>query len=209
MSDHLFLRPAVLLLIGASLVGGGCSQPTGSPTTGRPVPAPDEPPDTPASYQPGLTPDKPAGTQPAARPAPTSTVDKPPEQSKGATSSAPVTKAPTKDAAPAYEGFHDGNFDGMITGWVWDKTHPDRSVKVDIYDGDKLLTTATADMPRPDLKDAGKGSGNYAFAVPIPSSLKDGKTHSIRVKVAGTDMDLAETPQPYPPAPEKESPKKT
>ena len=185
MSRPLCMRSAVLLLIGISLVSGGCSKPTDTSTTQRAASAPER-----------------SGT--------VTIPDKPAEHPKGTTQAAPETPASTDNKPADYEGYHDGNADDTIGGWVWDKNHPDRTVKVDIYDGDKRLTIVPvpADILRPDLKEAGKGTGKYAFAFPVPESLKDGKTHSIRVKIAGTNMDLTDTPLPYPPAPGKDRPDK-
>jgi hypothetical protein len=50
-------------------------------------------------------------------------------------------------------------------------------------------------MFRPDLSDAGKGNGYHAFEFPVLDSLKDGESHGIKVKVAGTDFDLTSTPK--------------
>jgi len=39
-----------------------------------------------------------------------------------------------------------------ISGWAWDPDHPNRPLKVEIYDGDRLLTTVIADQFRKDLQ---------------------------------------------------------
>jgi hypothetical protein len=66
---------------------------------------------------------------------------------------------------------------------------------VDIYDGDTLLVTIAADEFRQDLADARIGDGKHAFDYTTPDGLKDGKQHVIRVKVAGTDIELPGSPQ--------------
>ncbi len=94
-----------------------------------------------------------------------------------------------------YEG-HQGNTDcGTIDGWVWNMKRPNCPISVDIYDGDTLLTTVLANKLRDDLVAAGKGDGNHSFVYLVPAHLKNGKPHSIRVKVAGTNIDLGHTPQ--------------
>ncbi|MEK6288853.1 MAG: glycosyltransferase [Acidobacteriota bacterium] len=98
-------------------------------------------------------------------------------------------------AAPSYEGYHDIGDCEIIHGWAWDSNHPDLPLEVDIYDGDRLLATVTADEYRKDLHDAGKGSGEHAFSYRVPASLRDGRAHSIRVRVALTDFDLGSTPK--------------
>jgi hypothetical protein len=78
--------------------------------------------------------------------------------------------------------FPDGE---VIVGWAWDLKKPDTAVKVDIYDGDTKLATVTADQFRQDLADAKIGNGKHGLSYPTPARLKDGKAHTIRVKVAG------------------------
>jgi hypothetical protein len=82
-----------------------------------------------------------------------------------------------------------------ITGWAWAGSHPDHSVDVEIYDGDALLATVTADLFREDLRDAKIGKGFHAFRLSTPRALKDGKVHTIRAKVAGTQFELFGSPK--------------
>jgi hypothetical protein len=82
-----------------------------------------------------------------------------------------------------------------IRGWVWDSGDSDAVFQVDVYDGITLLGTVTADQFRSDLRDAGIGTGKHGFALRVPASLRNGKPHTIRVRLHGTDVDLADTPQ--------------
>jgi D-alanine transfer protein len=116
----------------------------------------------------------------------------------------PPSKTPSRgggDKRPAYRGFHqraDGEF---IAGWAWDAALPNTPIRVDIYDGERLLATVPAEVFRADLRENGIGNGKHAFRYPTPPELKDGQAHSIRVKIAGTDIDLIDTPKAltYPP----------
>ena len=90
----------------------------------------------------------------------------------------------------AEEGFHDIADCRTIEGWVWDPKQPCSPVKVDIYADDMLLATLTADKLRPDLIRAGKGNGRHGFRLLLPGSLKDQQSHVIRVRVAGTAIEL-------------------
>jgi hypothetical protein len=65
-------------------------------------------------------------------------------------------------------------------------------VNVDIYDGDTLLATVAADQFRQDLATAGKGDGRHGFVYTVPTSLKDGRPHAIRLTISGTQVDLEE-----------------
>jgi uncharacterized protein (TIGR03067 family) len=84
-----------------------------------------------------------------------------------------------------------------IIGWAWDSKQPDKPVKVDVFDGDKLLATVVADMFRADLLAEKFGNGKHGFSLATPKSLKDGKAHAIRVKVSGTDEELTSSPMTF------------
>jgi hypothetical protein len=103
--------------------------------------------------------------------------------------------AETTAAPPVYEGYHDITNCNGIMGWAWDKNRPDDPIKVDIYDGDALLTTVIANDFRQDLLNAGIGNGRHGFTYTVPPELKDGKPRSIRMKYSGTDIDLYSTPK--------------
>jgi len=102
---------------------------------------------------------------------------------------------PNDDVLPAYEGCHDIANRNIIHGWAWDKCHPYRRIHVEILDGDNLVAVVRADRFRQDLLTEGKADGNCAFTYRVPARLRDGNAHSIRVRVAGTEQDLWETPK--------------
>lgn len=100
----------------------------------------------------------------------------------------------TVPANPAsVEGFLDSINADAIAGWAMDTSQPARPVTVEIYDGDALLVSVAANQFRQDLLDAGKGDGYHGFTVPTPDRVKDGKTHTIRAKCAG--VELQKSPQ--------------
>ena len=101
----------------------------------------------------------------------------------------------TPSAPPAYEGYLDiANCDAIIA-WGWDMNHPNEPIKLDIYDGNLLVSTVTADNFRQDLLDVGKGNGKHAIFWPIPPQMKDGKKHIITVKFPGTSVELGTAPK--------------
>jgi len=121
----------------------------------------------------------------------------------GCSGQAPADSAPDKAAAtpsapvpPLFEGAHDKSGCGEITGWAWDRNHPDAAVSVDIMDGDSKAGSVAADRPRQDLATAGVGTGKYGFVYAVPASLKDGQSHVIRVVVSGSDAVLRGSPRP-------------
>lgn len=72
---------------------------------------------------------------------------------------------------------------------------PNEPIKVEIYDGDTLLGTVTADALREDLVINKKGNGRHGVFYPTPPQLKDGKPHVIRMKFAGTNVELTNGPK--------------
>jgi hypothetical protein len=95
----------------------------------------------------------------------------------------------------SYEGAHEIADCGAIAGWVRDARQPQVPINVDVYDGATQLTTVTADRTRQDLAAAGNDDGRHGFVYPVPTSLKDGKPHAIRVTISGTQVDLDGTPK--------------
>jgi len=104
-------------------------------------------------------------------------------------------QAPTTSALEGHIDVVDGE---SIAGWVWDRNRPWPPSKVDIYDGETLLATVPANKFRQDLLDSGIGSGEHAFDYATPAELKDGKAHTIRVIVSGTDVELTGSPMTFP-----------
>jgi hypothetical protein len=97
--------------------------------------------------------------------------------------------------APNYEGVLDGANCGDIGGWAWDANDPNNSITVDIYSDNVLVATVVADIFRQDLLDANKGNGAHGFDLSTPASLMNGQTHSIRVSIGGTNINLSNSPK--------------
>jgi hypothetical protein len=91
-----------------------------------------------------------------------------------------------------YQGYTDCEW---VSGWARDRDQPDAFVEVDVYDGSVLLGTTRADQFRQYLHDTGVGTARYGFDFLLPTSLRDGKPHSIRVRIHGTNIDLVDTPK--------------
>jgi hypothetical protein len=99
----------------------------------------------------------------------------------------------SRSSGPSYEGNLDTVNCDIIAGWVWDANEANKQLSVTISDGDTLLASVRADGLRPDLRAAGKGDGSHAFVLPAPGSIKDGRSHSIRARIAegGSNWELA------------------
>jgi hypothetical protein len=84
-----------------------------------------------------------------------------------------------------------------IEGWAWDPRQPETPIAVDLYDGETLLATVTADRLRRDLVRNQQGDGKHGFVFNTPASLKDAMTHQIHAKFAGPGIELNKSPQEF------------
>ncbi len=103
-----------------------------------------------------------------------------------------------KGAEKSIQGVFDTVNADYLAGWVWDPTRPNEPLKVDILDGRDIIATITADEFREDLRALGIGDGRHGFSLPTPAALKDGKPHSVAVRVTGTALNVPGSPKPYP-----------
>jgi hypothetical protein len=111
------------------------------------------------------------------------------------------------EAALEYDGYVEYVDAKTVIGWARSVRQPDAPVSVDVLIDGNLLTTEKANQFRQDLLEAGLWTGRCGFNVPI--DLRDGeacgcardrragarrprepKTHSVRVRIAGTDSHL-------------------
>jgi hypothetical protein len=107
----------------------------------------------------------------------------------------PATEPGATELPPDLDGYMDQASCEQITGWAWDKNHPERPVKIEVFDNGSPVAFLTADHLREDLRDLGIGTGKYGFVYPIPRSLRDGKPHLVSLKIAGSEFELNESPQ--------------
>jgi hypothetical protein len=82
----------------------------------------------------------------------------------------------------------------QIRGWAYDPSKPDATIDVSIYDGDSLLTTLHANLPRPDANALGHGDKNYGFEYATPASLRDSRAHTISVRFAAGGEEFRNSP---------------
>jgi hypothetical protein len=100
------------------------------------------------------------------------------------------TNTQVASGPPAYEGFVANISCKGVTAWGWDTMRPNDPIKLDFYDGEALVESATADVFGEDLLKAGKGNGKHYASWPIPVRLQDGKPHMITVKFGGTTLEV-------------------
>ncbi|HVQ39679.1 MAG TPA: hypothetical protein VMS31_19220, partial [Pyrinomonadaceae bacterium] len=102
----------------------------------------------------------------------------------------PIQVTPPESSQLTYSGAVDLVSCDNIGGWVWSPQKPEKSLPLEIYVDNQILSQARADLFRKDLADAGIGTGNYGFIYQIPAQLKDGQTHVIKVKVQATEYEV-------------------
>jgi hypothetical protein len=98
-------------------------------------------------------------------------------------------------AGAKFEGSLDKVEVGSVGGWAWDGSRPQTPIQVEIYDGKTLLATISASEFREDLKNAGKGDGKHAFNYALADTLRDGQSHTISVRFAGSPIELPGSPK--------------
>jgi len=96
---------------------------------------------------------------------------------------------------PVYEGFFDAADCSQLVGWAWDQNRPNTPINVDIYANGGFIATVSANLPRQDLVNAGKGNGFHAFVFNVPSWLRNGQQQSIAVRFGGTSTQLTWSPR--------------
>ena len=91
------------------------------------------------------------------------------------------------------QGWDDEATCTRLSGWAWSPSIPEHPLTLDIFSGSTQVASVVANLPRPGLAQLGIGTGNYAYAIPTPAALKDGSSHTVIVKVAGTERLLGGT----------------
>lgn len=85
------------------------------------------------------------------------------------------------DAFDEFEGSVDFISGARVTGWAWCPLAPEYAVRVEALIDNKVIGRARADLARPDLLLAGKGSGRYGFTIKFEPRLPCHKIPTIRV----------------------------
>lgn len=106
-----------------------------------------------------------------------------------------VSRASSDAASAKMEGSFDKLEVSSVGGWAWDASRPETPIQVEIYDGKTLLSTITASEFREDLKVAGKGDGKHAFNYALAATLRDGQSHTISIRFAGSPTELPGSPK--------------
>ncbi|MGC9270883.1 glycosyltransferase [Acidiphilium sp.] len=106
----------------------------------------------------------------------------------------------TTDPVPPVPALRDRGFVDRIgadrvVGWAWNPEQPDQTVTLDVFDGEDHLLTIEANLPRPDLLQAGVGNGNYGFVIDNIGVLLPRSRHLLHIRDAVTRAELPGSPQ--------------
>ncbi|WP_262270811.1 hypothetical protein [Microvirga yunnanensis] len=89
-------------------------------------------------------------------------------------STAQSKNAVTVPVGPQLQGRVDAIEGRRLYGWVWDRARPTERLLIRITLNGAIIASATADMPRVDLRRNGIGDGGYAFEVELPDGVGQG-----------------------------------
>jgi hypothetical protein len=89
-----------------------------------------------------------------------------------------------------YVGTLDISDCNVIAGWVADRKNFLGHTEVQILDGDTVVTQVGTNQFRLDVAQYLGVMANFGFSIPTPTALLDGRSHSIRAKVVGSNYVL-------------------
>jgi hypothetical protein len=92
------------------------------------------------------------------------------------------------DGTAAPEAALQGSIDAVsydrIAGWVFDQASPEAPVRAVLLSNGAVIAEFSADQPRPDVAEAGFGTGRYGFDIALTRPLSKGVRHEIVLRSA-------------------------
>ena len=89
---------------------------------------------------------------------------------------------------PIVHGYVDVLESGCVSGWAWVENEPSASVEIIVQYRQRTIAQGLAIDPRPDLVDAGVGTGRYGYSFSLP--MIDLSDVSVMAKVGTTVVSL-------------------
>jgi Glycosyl transferases group 1 len=89
---------------------------------------------------------------------------------------------------------------GRIEGWAFDPANPDVPLALVIFNNGEVLARVLANRFRPDLEEAGLGSGRHAFGYTIPGGLAPTRRHVLQVIGEADGCEMMTSPVVIEPA---------
>jgi hypothetical protein len=96
--------------------------------------------------------------------------------------------------APNYTGYLDHPGCDTISGWAADRNRLNTAIIVGIYNNGILLTTAQANISRPDVGAYLGDNGLHGFSITTPAALVDGTAHQLSVRFENSGTELPASP---------------
>lgn len=95
---------------------------------------------------------------------------------------------------PKMQGSVDAVDATQVQGWVAKIGDPE-TLEVDLLVDEKVVASASANLYRPDLAEAGINEGSHGFAIPFPTTVRDGHFHDVAISVEGQVIEKRENVQ--------------
>ena len=100
-----------------------------------------------------------------------------------------------------FAGYADPTNAPKAQGWVVNLAKPGQRVKVELRVNGRPVATTLSEILRPDIKALGLGNGASGFTIPFPRTVTLDQDVSIEVVVAGTRLNLCNSPYTRPASP--------
>jgi O-antigen biosynthesis protein len=100
-----------------------------------------------------------------------------------------------------FVGYADPTNAPTAQGWAVNLANPNQRVKLELRVGGRSVATAVTDRMREDIRALGLGDGPSGFSIPFPRSVPLDQEMPVEVVVAGTRMNLCNSPYTRPASP--------
>ncbi|HEV2677619.1 MAG TPA: CmcI family methyltransferase [Aliidongia sp.] len=113
-------------------------------------------------------------------------VQAPPSDPPGGRDATPLSAR--LGGAAGVTGYLDRFGPDLIFGWVFHPEHPSDPVKIDLWEGERLVGSFIADIWRTDLEELHQGDGRWGFDAHFPQALEDGEPHTIDLRLGDASI---------------------
>ena len=93
-----------------------------------------------------------------------------------------------------FEGHVDHCDPLRVIGWAYDTERSDATVGVELWHDGEMIVRGLADLPREDLRLAGKGDGRHGFEIDWPKDRRPPVGSRPIIRFAGVDQELLGSP---------------
>ena len=100
----------------------------------------------------------------------------------------------TGTQAANYLGYIDSASCSGINGWAADRSRPNVSIVVSLWDGNTQIASTTANGSRGDVGGILGDNGLHGFSIPIPASVANGSAHNLQIRFETSSVQLPGSP---------------